>query len=429
MTVFKRLFLTITFMASISLLTACESVDTAVADFKDKFATIDFKMPEVTPREDGGTYAINDDQDPSEFASAEYILREDVKTVDTSHRTPITEIEPAAGVEEGEYNNLELSQEPFNKSIQPEDILRAKSIKITNSGKCPKVSVVSELNAMHQFANPQKPSPRSKISSITLTELKSSCNTEDDNLIVTLDLTFVGKLGPKARIRENDRPSFAYPYFLAVTSNQGNIVAKEVFAATVKYETGEDNIIHTETLRQIIPQDGNVSKKHEILLGFQLSEGELAYNRSLTSPNNFTYKGVPPQKIETSAGREEIKPISIKPPHKPKGLLVKKQDIQNSKKITDVVEEVTSVPVEEVENKELEEPSKIETGHTEPKQKPTLNEAEIVKKVKPVMMEKAEDEGLQIEFVDDKQSQPPAIAKPVLSQQQDSQVIDLTAED
>lgn len=277
MTGFKKLFLTVGFVAVAMGISGCESIDTAMHNVKERFASMDMDMPKVTPTNKG--YAHKDN-----LAS---------KTAPEKTNIVITKTEA--------------------KTVPKETM-----VTITTGKDCPPVSAIKELDSMHQFTNPERPTPSGKISSITLTELKTACKYNKNNVVVEIDLKFEGKLGPRAKIWNTDRPSFAYPYFMAITTPNGNIVAKEVFAATISYDKYEQSVIHEESLRQIIPLNGEFNKKHAILIGFQLTEGELAYNRALKNIKSAA-------SIETAAGTEirTIKPISITPPRKPQKVVIK----------------------------------------------------------------------------------------------------------
>ena len=62
----------------------------------------------------------------------------------------------------------------------------------------------------------------------------------------------------------------------------GKILAKEVFSASMIYAQGEDYKSYKETLRQIIPlNDTKQGKKYKVLVGFQLSQEQLNYNRQI----------------------------------------------------------------------------------------------------------------------------------------------------
>jgi|GEM_PF-546920 hypothetical protein len=147
---------------------------------------------------------------------------------------------------------------------------------------CPQVAVVDDLKMLSQFETPASPTPETNISSVNITGMKSSCTVGANNTVaVNIGLRFDGALGPKASAWNSESHNFAYPYFVAVTTPTGEILSKEVFAATLRYENGETAISQEESMRQVIPlKDVADASGYEILIGFQLTNEELAYNRT-----------------------------------------------------------------------------------------------------------------------------------------------------
>ena len=73
------------------------------------------------------------------------------------------------------------------------------------------------------------------ISRIDLKSAESTCRLASKSAIVDVRLIFQGKLGAKGRQTRTDKPFFSYPFFVAVTSPNGKIMAKEIFAASMTY--------------------------------------------------------------------------------------------------------------------------------------------------------------------------------------------------
>lgn len=145
---------------------------------------------------------------------------------------------------------------------------------------CPHVAVVEDLAVLNDFENISRPSPDNLVSRVTLTKMQSSCADKSRSVIVDLKLAFEGTLGPKGKMQAGDMPFFTYPYFVAVTAPNGEIMAKEVFAASVAYNRGETSHTHYETLRHIIPlDDTSRGNRYKVMVGFQLSQDQLAWNR------------------------------------------------------------------------------------------------------------------------------------------------------
>lgn len=113
-----------------------------------------------------------------------------------------------------------------------------------------------------------------------MSDIKVTCQSADTGMTAEIAINFDGALGPKARWKEGDEPSFAYPYFVAVTNAQGAVMSKEIFAASVSYGAKENTLRQVETISQALP--GNALETpalYTIVLGFQLSDEQLAYNR------------------------------------------------------------------------------------------------------------------------------------------------------
>lgn len=188
------------------------------------------------------------------------------------------------------------------------------------NAECPKIEVVRELSMVHQFIEEPSTAPEDRISSIEIKNVRNKCKTNGSNIIVDLDIDFEGHIGPQARSWNTEKPSFAYPYFIAVTTPEGNINAKEVFALTVSYGKGEETIMQTEHLRQLIPADGAVyGNAHALLLGFQLTDRELSYNRALLGLKDpyAVADAQPPAEEKKKPVKKKAPPKPTKAPEKP----------------------------------------------------------------------------------------------------------------
>ena len=148
------------------------------------------------------------------------------------------------------------------------------------SGACPQAEIVGELQSLSEFDSASNPAPSNLISTIEITNVQKSCNYASGAATIDLKMDFVGTLGPRGRALSSDRPFFSYPFFVAVTSRDGTILAKEVFAASLTYDPGQNTKIYTEKLRQIIPiERGESGGDYRVLVGFQLTPDQLAHNR------------------------------------------------------------------------------------------------------------------------------------------------------
>ncbi len=161
---------------------------------------------------------------------------------------------------------------PNMYSSSPESLLKS---------ECPEVQIVDDLSSLSDFTSPNKQYKEHLISRVDLISAESTCKLASKSVIVDLKLIFNGTLGAKGRQNSADKPFFSYPYFVAVTAPNGKIMAKEIFAASVTFNPNENNHSYYEKLRQIIPIDSKErANLYKILIGFQVTPDQLAYNRN-----------------------------------------------------------------------------------------------------------------------------------------------------
>lgn len=150
---------------------------------------------------------------------------------------------------------------------------------------CPQVELVDDLSSISDFTHPAKMTPEFLVSRVDLGSAESTCKLSNSSAVVDLKLIFNGMLGPKGKIKSSDKPFFSYPYFIALTAPNGKIMAKEIFAAPLSFNANENEHVYFENLRQIIPiKNKTVANRYKILIGFQLSPEQLAYNRANMIP-------------------------------------------------------------------------------------------------------------------------------------------------
>lgn len=146
---------------------------------------------------------------------------------------------------------------------------------LDTDAKCPDSGVVGGIGRVTRFDG-RGTGFVNQTYSATLTEVKSDCSYENNGVTVKLSVQTLAELGPAAPGRSVD-----LPYFVAVTDKQDKIVAKKVFSNTVSFAGNQNRGGGIDTLTEHVPltkpRDGET---YHVILGFQLSQDELAYNRS-----------------------------------------------------------------------------------------------------------------------------------------------------
>ncbi len=149
-------------------------------------------------------------------------------------------------------------------------------------GACPKIEIVEDLRETHNFMDPSGPTPDKRVSSAEFAAVSVDCRVNNDSAQLDMTLLIKSNLGPRAREELGPKPGITHPYFLAVTTGDGDILSKEIFAASATYGPNQTDLILDERLRQTIPlQNSGEAGEYTIMIGFQLEKDQLAYNRSI----------------------------------------------------------------------------------------------------------------------------------------------------
>lgn len=179
-------------------------------------------------------------------------------------------------------NNSQIAALDAPETIKEED--PTLELLAFDNVQCPNIQIVDDLNILYDFSDMTYPKDTEIVSGVTIKDYSSECKNKENNVIVKLNIEFEGELGPLAKTQPSSADKHSYPYFVAITSSQGGILAKEVFALNLEYDDNSAYSSKIERLDQIIPIAKDDSAENlEILIGFQLSDTQLAYNRQLGS--------------------------------------------------------------------------------------------------------------------------------------------------
>lgn len=170
-------------------------------------------------------------------------------------------------------------------SAQAEQGAERRALISAATASCPRVEALPELARVTQFADEKNPSSSAILSETVLTKLDSSCITTENAVNLDIMLNFTSKIGTAGLKQAAAQSSYSHPYFVAVVDPSGKILAKDVFSLSPVFSSGQKEVYSSERLQQTIPLSSKTpANKYRIMIGFQLSESELAHNRSLLNP-------------------------------------------------------------------------------------------------------------------------------------------------
>jgi hypothetical protein len=143
---------------------------------------------------------------------------------------------------------------------------------------CPDIGLVPELTRLTKFRQGEGRTLDDVRYDVFVRSVSQPvCSEKDRKVRVGLRLEFAAQRG---RSEKGSRIEFSY--FVAIRHRvSGDIVTKEIFPVAFDLPQGRDGVVAEEELEQVmIPiKKGEQGRYYAILIGLQLSEEELVYNR------------------------------------------------------------------------------------------------------------------------------------------------------
>jgi hypothetical protein len=140
---------------------------------------------------------------------------------------------------------------------------------------CPKVTIPDETREVTQFRSGGAHDMTDVVSRAAVLKYDGGCEYGDKGVTVNLNLLLGAERGPAARDAQG-----AYQYFVAITGPAGRIIGKQRFDTTIGFSPNVGKGTSVEELVQQIPlAEGASAAGYGILVGFQLTPEELAFNR------------------------------------------------------------------------------------------------------------------------------------------------------
>lgn len=142
---------------------------------------------------------------------------------------------------------------------------------------CPKVSIVRDLQEITRLRPGAGRDATAVASRAAIADFTGNCEYGADGVTVNVKLALVAERGPAL---EGDVGR--YSYFVAVFRPGEQVpAAKSVFETGTRFTAEDPRRAWVEEVAPHIPlpKDAN-AKDWQVMMGFQLTEGELAYNRA-----------------------------------------------------------------------------------------------------------------------------------------------------
>ena len=156
---------------------------------------------------------------------------------------------------------------------QPQAPLR----QLRNAGPCPYVKVLYDAGRYIEFKDNREAS-----SAVAYTGefqgLSSGCEYKDEDPIkVRIEMLMGFGRGPEAGEAKK-----TYRYWVAVTQRNQQVLAKEYFDVPVTFPAGEDRVMVTETIEELVIPRARITvsgSNFEVLVGFDVTPQMAEFNR------------------------------------------------------------------------------------------------------------------------------------------------------
>lgn len=139
---------------------------------------------------------------------------------------------------------------------------------------CPQVAAVRELAQITDFGRDETLGLNSMVAAAKIDSIDGDCAFRSTNIDTDFDVHLTARRGSGLGGNQAE-----FPYFVAVL-DQNNIPVSKQNLSTVMRFSGKDTTVESvEKIHVKIPTEANNAGEWRVLVGFQLTPEQLAYNR------------------------------------------------------------------------------------------------------------------------------------------------------
>ena len=138
--------------------------------------------------------------------------------------------------------------------------------------RCPALAVAGHTGTLTRFTGSERDVDDVAFNAI-ITDLKIDCR-QGESVAGRVTFNLVATRGPALAAQD-----VTLPYFVAILRDNNQVVTKKVFETTLRFEPGQERTGTREVIVHRLPDITRARRyDYELLVGFQLSPDELAYN-------------------------------------------------------------------------------------------------------------------------------------------------------
>jgi hypothetical protein len=149
----------------------------------------------------------------------------------------------------------------------------------SKQGMCPGMAALADASLIHMFRPGTAPDPSNVLYTVQITGVSGACDIDKGakRATTSFDVHFRATRAPNG-----ESSGYTVHYFVAVTQSD-RIVNKQPFDVQFSFAPGAAVAEFSDTISstEIHPDKGKYPWDYQILVGLPLTEGDLAYNRTI----------------------------------------------------------------------------------------------------------------------------------------------------
>lgn len=144
---------------------------------------------------------------------------------------------------------------------------------------CPDTGLILAASKLTSF-NTETASEADMVVDATLGNYRGACRFRQETLEFMLEVDIAARRGAAG----DKLKKAAFPYFVAILDPAENVLQRQGFSTTVSFDnTGNGVTTEKHILRLPLP-DKKTVRQHKVVIGFELTPEQLAYNRRHEKP-------------------------------------------------------------------------------------------------------------------------------------------------
>jgi hypothetical protein len=141
---------------------------------------------------------------------------------------------------------------------------------------CPRPAVAEDAGRLTRFAGESR-DPSNILFEAVVADIVGSCGYDEDGRVVDVDMQ-VQLVATRGPANKDERGPFNY--FVAIARKDRTVLSRQAFDGLAEFPGNQTRVSLVDELEQTIPlKEGESGTDYVILVGFEMTPEELAYNR------------------------------------------------------------------------------------------------------------------------------------------------------